>query len=131
MPRIPVAQRAGAIEHVRAEAPITGGGQTLKYYGGDGTAEAFARAGQKIGRAMEGFGNAIMQFAAKSQDVENKLAAAEDRALYTERSNALLKQITANPGASEEDQNKWFKEFEENYARDRKQYTDKRSEAHV
>ena len=130
MPKIPLSQRAGAIQHVRTAAPINAGGQTLKYYGGDGTAEAFAKAGERIGSGLEKLGHSMLQFARQTQDVENNLAAAEDRALYNERSNALLKQLVSNPGASEEEKNKWIKDFEENYAVDRKEITKRMSTAY-
>lgn len=130
MPKIPLSQRAGAIQHVRTAAPINAGGQTLKYYGGDGTAEAFAKAGERIGSGLEKLGHSMLQFARQTQDVENNLAAAEDRALYNERSNALLNQLVSNPGASEEEKNKWIKDFEENYAADRKEITQRMSTAY-
>lgn len=127
MPKIPLSRRNGAIQHVRAAAPITGGGLNLKYYGSNGDAEALAKAGKMIGDSMKNFGSAMTQFAVELQENEDRLAAAEDRALFDKSSSELLQQLAANPGKSDEEKQQLIDDFQSRYEEQRKPFLERMS----
>lgn len=120
MPKIPLSNRTPMIEHVRAEAPLTGGGLHLRYYGDGGTGKAIAAAAEKIGDAATGFGNSMMQYAVELQHTEDNLAAAEDRALFKETSSALNAKLANNPAADDDTRSRWISEWQQDYQEKRK-----------
>ncbi|MBQ9088659.1 MAG: hypothetical protein IJY46_07755 [Lentisphaeria bacterium] len=120
MPKIPLSNRTPMIEHVRAEAPLTGGGLHLRYYGDGGTGKAISDAAKKIGDAATGFGNSVMQYAIELQDTEDKLAAAEDRALFKASSGELNAKLANNPAVDDKTRTEWVSEWQQDYQEKRK-----------
>ena len=127
MPVIPLSRRAGNIEHVRAETAVTGGNQSIRYYGNDGTAAAFAGAANKIGGAVQHFGKALKEYTDAVIDTENKLAATEAENLYEELQGELTRRMTENPGSYREFE-VWARETDKLYEEKSQPIRDRMSE---
>ena len=122
MPRIPLST-AQKIGHVDAEvnqqsAPGMGFGMD--------DARALQNAGDAIGQAGRGLGNALMQFGERVQEAEDRLAAAEYETEWKRRQGELEKQMKENPG-SVKDFGKWASDSDAAWENDSKQYTDRMS----
>lgn len=122
MPRIPLST-AQKIGHVDAEvnqqsAPGMGFGMD--------DARALQNAGDAIGQAGRGLGNAMMQFAERVQEAEDRLAAAEYETAWNKRQKELETRMKENPG-SVKDFGKWATESDAAWENDSKQYTDRMS----
>ena len=117
MPKIPLPQNR-TIQHTAAGSPLTGSGLTLRNYGSNNGAKALASGLAKAG-------SAITQFAKEYSETENRLAAAEDRALFNQTFEELQLQLADNPGASDEEKEKWINEAQQNYQHDRVKFTDR------
>lgn len=131
MPKIPMLDQA-AVNHQRSTVHMTGApgmnfkmdesralinfGNTLSDFGG-----TIANAGNKVVSAK-------VKFQQELQYTEDRLAAAEDRALFKEGASALNLKLADNPGASDEEKKEWVNEFQKQYIAGRKQYTDRMSE---
>lgn len=131
MPKIPMLNQA-AVNHQSSTVHMTGApgmnfkmdesralinfGETLSDFGG-----TIANAGNKTVSAK-------VKFQQELQYTEDRLAAAEDRALFKEGASALNLKLAENPGASDEEKKEWVNEFQKQYIADRKQYTDRMSE---
>lgn len=107
MPQIPMDNRTNFIDHVQSAVPLSGGGNYLKYYGNDGTAEALSKAGKKIGDVLGDYGK-------KLEDTENKLAAAEARNLYRTLNSELELRMADEPSKFNEFV-EWIKETDQKY----------------
>ena len=124
MPRIPIPNSPGFVQAQRGTVLMTDApGANFKM---DESAalinlgRSIGDAGVKVSNAGSQAVSAWSKYYAQSQDTENKLAAAEDRALFKESGNALIKRITENPAASVEDKKLWIEDFQRNYDNSRK-----------
>lgn len=124
MPKIPLPNSA-AIKHTSAASPLTGGGLKLHYYGDNGLAKALGGAGAAVGRGLTQLSSKMIEFQKEYEDTENRLAAAEDRAFFNQSAEELRLKLADNPGASDEDKERWIAEFQQNYLHDRVQFTDR------
>lgn len=120
MPKIPLPDNK-RLQHVQAASPLTGGGLHLKYYGNGIDARA-------ISAGLEKMGSAMVKFTEEYNATENRLAAAEDRAFFNQSAEELRLKLADNPGASDEEKEKWIAEFQQNYLHDRVQFTDRMTE---
>jgi hypothetical protein len=124
MPRIPIPNSPGFVQAQRGTVLMTDApGANFKM---DESAalinlgRSIGDVGVKVSNAGSQAVSAWSKYYAQSQDTENKLAAAEDRALFKESGNALIKRITENPAASVEDKKLWIEDFQRNYDNARK-----------
>lgn len=117
MPKIPLPQNR-TVSHVAAETPLTGGGLQMRYYGDGIDANA-------VSSGLKSIGSAMVQFTKEYNETENRLAAAEDRALFNQTFEELQLQLADNPGASDEEKEKWINEAQQNYLHDRVKFTDR------
>lgn len=111
MPRIPLSNKAGFIQH-RADAVHMQGAPGMDF-------------GMDKGRAMVDFGKTIqnaggkivdhmLEFKRQQTDTENKLAAADAQNLYRSINAELTQRMTANPG-SYKDFEAWAREADQKY----------------
>ena len=115
MPRIPLAEKPGMIQHRRSTVPMTGApGMNFKMDEG--------RALANLGNAIENLGNtgirmvsAVQQFHIQQQNTQDRLAATEARNLYRTINAELENRMAENP-ASFDDFRKWAEEADKKYA---------------
>ena len=126
MPRIPMSDKGGLVQHQRDSVPLSGApGMSFKLDEG----QAWKELGAQIGRAGESFGGAMMNYAKAAQDTDNKLAASQARNLFSGIQGELASRMAENPqefGKFRE----WAQEADKRYADEVKQYTDKMSQGY-
>lgn len=126
MPRIPMSDKGGLVQHQRDSVPMSGApGMSFKLDEG----QAWKEIGAQIGRAGESFGGAMMNYAKAAQDTDNKLAASQARNLFSGIQGELGSRMAENPqdfGKFRE----WAQEADKRYADEVKQYTDKMSQGY-
>lgn len=126
MPRIPMSDKGGLVQHQRDSVPMSGApGMSFKLDEG----QAWKELGAQIGRAGESFGGAMMNYAKAAQDTDNKLAASQARNLFNGIQGELGNRMAENPqdfGKFRE----WAQEADKRYADEVKQYTDKMSQGY-
>lgn len=126
MPRIPMSDKGGLVQHQRDSVPMSGApGMSFKLDEG----QAWKELGAQIGRAGESFGGAMMNYAKAAQDTDNKLAASQARNLFSGIQGELGSRMAENPqdfGKFRE----WAQEADKRYADEVKQYTDKMSQGY-
>lgn len=126
MPRIPMSDKGGLVQHQRDSVPMSGApGMSFKLDEG----QAWKELGAQIGRAGESFGGAMMNYAKAAQDTDNKLAASQARNLFSGIQGELGNRMAENPqdfGKFRE----WAQEADKRYADEVKQYTDKMSQGY-
>lgn len=127
MPKIPLPNSA-AIKHTSAASPLTGGGLKLHYYGDNGLGKALSGAGAAVGRGLTQLSSKMIEFQKEYEQTENKLAAAEDRALFARSSEELRMLLAENPGVDDATRMAWVKDFQEKYAENRKAITSRMTE---
>lgn len=128
MPKIPLSNSANAIQHTRAAAYITGGNQRLHYYGDGGDAERIAKAADTLGRGLTRLSSTALDFLQEKTAAEDRLAAAEDRALFAERAQLLEQRFAEYPGAPDDEKQQWITDFQEQYQIDRRDIVSRMSE---
>ena len=126
MPRIPMSDKGGLVQHQRDSVPMSGApGMSFKLDEG----QAWKELGAQIGRAGESFGGAMMNYAKAAQDTDNKLAASQARNLFSGIQGELAGRMAEHPqdfGKFRE----WAQEADKRYADEVKQYTDKMSQGY-
>ena len=103
------------IGHVRSGVALNAHGMSHAPVRNDG--ETLLRAQQQLNAGVA----SLADFWEKKQGVENKLAAAEDRALLRDSANELQMKLADDPGAPDEEKEEWIRRFQT-------QYEDKRQE---
>lgn len=115
MPRIPMSSKANLIGHVRSGVPLNAHGIGHTPVRNDG--ETLLRAQQQLDAGVA----SLADFWEKKQGVENKLAAAEDRALLRESANELYQKIADDPNAPDEEKEEWIRRFQFQYEEKRQE----------
>lgn len=115
MPQIPMSQRAGLIGHVRSSSPLNAHG--IRPAAPSNNGEALLRMQQNLNAGVA----SLADYFERAQAVDDKLAAAEDRALLRENAAMLEQQLAENPGASEEEKTEWIRSFQGRFAEQRKE----------
>lgn len=121
MPKIPMNRQIGMVQHVRAEAPMTGSGLRLKY-ADDGTAETL----QKFAVNMDRSVSALAEYQRKKEYTEDRLAAAEARNLYRTINADLESRMADNPNDYEKFK-EWAQDADKRYADGVREFTGKMS----
>ena len=94
MPRIPMSDKGGLVQHQRDSVPMSGApGMSFKLDEG----QAWKELGAQIGRAGESFGGAMMNYAKAAQDTDNKLAASQARNLFSGIQGELAGRMAEHP----------------------------------
>ena len=119
MPKIPMVNKPGMIQHQRSTVLMTGApgmnfkmdeSRTLMNLGSE-ISNASAKIGDAVNRAV----SAREQFFLKQQDTENKLAATEARNLYRTINTELENRMAGNPAEFEKFKD-WAAEADKSYA---------------
>ncbi len=130
MPKIPLADKPGMIQHRRGTVPMTGApgmnfnleeGQALINLG-----RAVDNAGAKIGDAVNRTVSAREQFFLKQQYTQDRLAATEARNLYRNINADLENRMAENPAEFEKFKD-WAAEADKSYANEVLTFTRKMS----
>lgn len=128
MPDIPKSN-PGLLDHVNASAPLSN--HQLRYYGGNGTAEALGNfrrgldgAVSAAAREYQRSTTAIADFKKKQEDTENRLSAAEARNAWAKIDGELTNRMAKNPAAYDKFK-EWAKEADNNVAEVIKPFLDK------
>lgn len=124
MPKIPMAEKAGAIRHISDTVHMTGA-PNLNWKLDEG--QALMDMGDKIGRGAEKLGNAMMAFGQHMQHQEDVLAATEDRNLFHQLNGELNNKLANTPGATDEEKLEWITGYKQKYEDERRPYLQKMS----
>jgi len=131
MPKIPLMQ-SGRLDHTRAAAPVS---HLLdSNYGMEGhrqlghLAGIIGKSGETIGNAISRVTSAYADFEAAKTDIENRIAAVDDRNLFAFHQKSLEDRLAANPGASDEEKQSWIDQTDRDYAEARKDVVSRMSE---
>lgn len=120
MPRIPLSQSSGLIQHTRSQTPINGHGMRIVAPVNNDAAN-FANLSKGLNTAAAG----LADYFERSQAVENRLAAAQDRALLRDEAKALELQLADEPNAPDDEKAEWIRRFQMNWEEKRKDILDR------
>lgn len=129
MPQIPLPQTS-LLRHADAQTPISGNGLKLHYYGDNGNAGNLAAAAKKISKGLIALDMDMADlerrnkqngggFASEVNAAEDRLAAAEDRALFSRSAEELQLKLAENPGADDKTKEQWIADFQKKYQSER------------
>lgn len=120
MPRIPLSQRAGMVQHVRSEAPVNS--HSMRIVNPENNdAAAWNALNKSINTAV----SALAEYQKEAQAVENRLAAAQDRAALRDGAMALQQKLADDPGAPDEEKQAWIERFQLDWEEKRHEYLDR------
>lgn len=120
MPRIPLSQRSGMVQHVRSEAPVNS--HSMRIVNPENNdAAAWNALNKSINTAV----SALAEYQTEAQAVENRLAAAQDRAALRDGAMALQQKLADDPGAPDEEKQAWIERFQLDWEEKRHEYLDR------
>ncbi len=120
MPRIPLSQRSGMVQHVRSEAPVNS--HSMRIVNPENNdAAAWNALNKSINTAV----SALAEYQKEAQAVENRLAAAQDRAALRDGAMALQQKLADDPGAPDEEKQAWIERFQLDWEEKRHEYLDR------
>lgn len=123
MPRIPLSEK-GLVQN-RQDAVYMQGAPGLDWKMGEG--RALINFGDSLGRGLYGLGKAIKEWGEKERDTNDKLMAQQDLNLFNSTFAQLRQDLANNPGIDDTQKAVMIHEWQERYADERKQYTEKMS----
>lgn len=131
MPKIPMSNKAGAVQYQRSTVPLTNVPRIAPVVNHDAEAlvnfgKEISNAGGRIFDAASGLVSARNKFFQQLQDTEDRLAATEARNLYRTINADLKDRMSKNPAQFDKFE-EWAQEADKRYADEVKSFTGKMS----